>query len=157
MIIYDQVDYVTKDEHTRRREAMKQFLENWKSSWEAKDVEKYLSFYDSSFSAPGFKNFNAWKNHKSRMKSRSEFIKVTLSQPFMLIHRNELIVKTLQKYQSSEYVDYGIKINFPSLSASPVLFGYYFQRGKKEKQRLSQRKFKEKQSRVFYSLHCPIF
>ena len=109
MIIYDQVDYITKDEHTHRREAMKQFLDDWKSSWEAKDVEKYLSFYDSSFNAPGFKNFNAWKNHKSRMKSRSEFIKVTLSQPFMLIQRNELIVKTLQKYQSSEYVDYGIK------------------------------------------------
>lgn len=109
MIIYDQVDYITKEEHSRRRESMRQFLEDWKSSWESKDVDKYLSFYDPSFNAPGFKSFNAWKNHKTRMKSRSDFIKVSLSQPFMLIHRNELIVKTLQKYESSEHVDYGIK------------------------------------------------
>ncbi len=109
IIIYDQLEYISKDEHTRRREAMKNFLEGWKKSWESMDVEKYLSFYDQSFSAPGFKSFNSWKNHKTRLKNRREFIKVTLSQPFMLIHRDQLIVKTLQKYESSEHTDYGVK------------------------------------------------
>ena len=109
IIIYDQIDYITKEEHSRRRLAMQQFLETWKSSWESKDLDKYLAFYDSTFSAPGFKSFDSWKNHKNRLKNRREFIKVTLSQPFMLIHRDQLIVKTLQKYESSEHVDYGIK------------------------------------------------
>ena len=109
IIIYDQIDYITKEEHSRRRQSMQQFLESWKASWESKDLDKYLAFYDPSFNAPGFKSFNAWKNHKTRIKDRREFIKVTLSQPFMLIHRGQLIVKTLQKYESNEHVDYGIK------------------------------------------------
>ncbi len=109
IIIYDQIDYITKDEHSRRREAMQQFLESWKSAWESKDLEKHMSYYDATFSGPGFKDFKTWKKHKSRLKNRREFMKVTLSQPFMLIHRDQLIVKTLQKYESKEHVDYGIK------------------------------------------------
>lgn len=109
IIIYDQLEYISKEEHARRREGMKNFLESWKKSWESMDVDKYLSHYDQSFSAPGFGSFNAWKNHKTRIKNRREFIKVTLSQPFMLIHRDQLIVKALQKYESSEHVDYGVK------------------------------------------------
>ncbi len=109
IIIYDQIDYITKDEHSRRREAMQQFLENWKSAWESKDLEKYMSYYDDTFSGPGFKDFKSWKKHKSRLKNRRDFMKVTLSQPFMLIHRDQLIVKTLQKYESNEHVDYGVK------------------------------------------------
>jgi murein L,D-transpeptidase YafK len=109
MIIYDQVDYITKEEHAKRREAMRDFLESWKSSWESMDLDKYLSFYDPSFSAPHFKNFASWRNHKNRVKKNREFIKVTFSQPFMLIHRDQLIVKTLQKYESNNHVDYGVK------------------------------------------------
>jgi murein L,D-transpeptidase YafK len=109
IIIYDKVDYITKDEHTKRREIMSNFLEGWRKAWESSDIDKYLSFYHDSFNAPGFKNFAAWKNHKSRLKGRRDFMKITLSQPFMLIHRDELIVKTLQKYESNEHTDYGIK------------------------------------------------
>lgn len=112
IIIYDQLDYITKEEHTRRREVMASFLENWKNSWESMEIEKYLSFYDSTFSAPGFKNFELWKRHKTRLKNRREFMKITLSQPFMLIHRDQLIVKTLQKYESTEHTDYGVKTIF---------------------------------------------
>lgn len=110
IIIYDKIEYISKDLHTQRRESMRQFLEDWKKSWESMDVDKYLTFYDSTFNAPGFQSFNAWKNHKIRLKNRREFIKVTLSQPFMLMHRDQLIIKTLQKYESSEHTDYGIKV-----------------------------------------------
>jgi murein L,D-transpeptidase YafK len=109
IIIYDKLEYISKEEHARRRETMKDFLESWKKSWESMDIDKYLSFYDPSFSAPGFQSFNSWKNHKTKLKNRREFIRVTLSQPFMLMHRDQLIVKTLQKYESSEHADYGVK------------------------------------------------
>lgn len=108
LIIYDKIDYLSKEEHDRRRVLMAEYLNSWAQAWQSMDVNKYLSYYDPRFSAPGF-NYSSWKKHKENLKSRYKFIKVTLSQPFMILHRNQLIVKTLQKYESNEHTDYGVK------------------------------------------------
>lgn len=109
IIIYDQIDYVSKEEHNKRRYEMGQWLDSWRSAWESMDINKYLAYYDKNFSAPGFKNYRAWEKHKTKLKNRYKYMKITLSQPFLLLHRDQLIVKTLQKYESNEHTDYGIK------------------------------------------------
>ncbi|MBC7372288.1 MAG: hypothetical protein H7326_12020, partial [Bdellovibrionaceae bacterium] len=43
------------------------------------------------------------------MKDQYEFIKVQLSQPFMLLHKDQLIVKTFQRYESNQHTDFGVK------------------------------------------------
>lgn len=109
LIIYDSLTFVPKVQHDQKRIEMANYLESWRQAWENQDFEKYKEYYDPRFTAPGFK-FNSWIAHKSNLKSKYKFIKVTFSQPFMMIHKNELIVKTLQKYESDQHTDYGVKI-----------------------------------------------
>lgn len=110
IIIYDHLNYIAKSDHDSRRSEMTNFLKSWKESWESMDVDKYMSFYGQDFSTAGFKNYEAWKKHKTKLKNAYKFIKVDLSQPFVLIHKDQLIVKTLQKYTSDGHTDYGVKV-----------------------------------------------
>nr|BFD67874.1 hypothetical protein HAGR004_28960 [Bdellovibrio sp. HAGR004] len=108
ILIFDHVDYVSKDEHDKRRLALSNFVESWRQAWETQDIEKYMSYYDAGFKAPGF-NYNSWKNHKKSLKSKYEYIKVHLSQPYIVQHNDQLLVKTLQRYESDKHIDYGVK------------------------------------------------
>lgn len=108
ILIFDQVNYVTKEEHDKRRNELSQFIERWRQSWENQDMDSYASFYDKDFKAPGF-NLKSWINHKKNLKSKYEYIKVHLSQPYIVQHNEQLLVKTLQRYESDKHVDYGVK------------------------------------------------
>lgn len=108
ILIFDQVDYVSKDEHEKRRVELNVFIEDWRKAWESNDIEKYMSFYDRDFKAPGY-SFDSWKKHKSGLKSKYEYTKIHLSQPYIIQHNDQLLIKTLQRYESNMHVDYGVK------------------------------------------------
>lgn len=108
ILIFDQVDYVSKEEHKKRQQELNTFIEEWRQAWESNDIEKYMSFYDKDFKAPGF-GFVSWKKHKENLKSKYEYIKVHLSQPYIIQHNEQLLIKTLQRYESNVHVDYGVK------------------------------------------------
>ncbi len=108
IIIYDKLQYIKKEEHDVRRKELGQYIQSWKEAWESMDLDRYMGFYDEKFKSAGF-NFRTWKNHKKRLKDKYKYIKVTLSQPFLLLHKDQLIIKTLQKYESDGHTDYGVK------------------------------------------------
>lgn len=108
ILIFDHVNYLSKDEHEKRRISLNNFIESWRQAWEKNDIESYMSFYDRDFKAPGF-NFTSWKNHKASLKNRYQYTKVHLSQPYIVQHNEQLLVKTLQRYESDQHVDYGVK------------------------------------------------
>lgn len=109
IIIYDQVEYLTHEEHERRRREMNKWLETWKAAWESKSIDAFLSYYAPDFSAQGFPTYKDFETHKRRVFQNAASIKVTLSQPYLLLYRDQLIVKTLQKFESNLYQDYGVK------------------------------------------------
>lgn len=108
ILIFDEVNYLNKEEHEKRRLSLNSFIDSWRRSWESNDLEKYMSFYDREFKAPGF-NFTTWKNHKANLKSKYQYTKIHLSQPYIVQHNEQLLVKTLQRYESDKHVDYGVK------------------------------------------------
>ncbi|MGZ3841999.1 MAG: L,D-transpeptidase family protein [Bdellovibrio sp.] len=116
ILIFDQVAYLSKEEHEQRRQELNTFIEEWRKSWESNDIDKYMSFYDKDFKAPGF-NFESWKKHKKNLKSRYEFTKIHLSQPYIIQHKDQLLIKTLQRYESNMHVDYGVKTIYALKSA----------------------------------------
>ncbi len=109
ILIFDKVNFVPPTEHLKRREEISNFLKQWQEAWQSKDIDKYLNFYDTNFKGMGF-NFKTWKKYKSGLTGKYNFIKVEFDQPFILIHNNQLIIKTLQKYESDKHQDYGIKV-----------------------------------------------
>jgi len=108
ILIFDKVNYVDKSEHDKRRVALNDFIEGWRKAWESQDIDKYMTYYDKDFKAPGY-NFESWKNHKNKLKEQYEYVKVQLSQPFLLLHKDQLIVKTFQRYESNHHADFGVK------------------------------------------------
>lgn len=108
ILIFDHVNYVSKEDHEKKRTELNAFIEGWRQAWEQQNIDKYMDFYDKDFKAPGF-NFASWKNHKANLKSKYEYIKVHLSQPYIVQHNDQLLVKTLQRYESDQHVDYGVK------------------------------------------------
>lgn len=115
ILIFDKINYVSVEEHKKRRDEKAQFLKDWIAAWESKDLGRYLSFYDHSFTAPGGFNFKTWKRHKEKLTQRYEAIQVRLDQPFLLVHQDQMIVRTLQKYTSNQHTDYGVKIIYARL------------------------------------------
>lgn len=109
IIIYDKIEYVSKAEHDKRRTELSQWLESWRAAWESQKTDEYLGFYDKDFKAPGFASYEAWDKHKRRVGAAAKAIKVTLHQPFLLLHKDQLIIKMLQKYESDLHADYGVK------------------------------------------------
>lgn len=108
ILIFDNVDYISKTEHDKRRMELSQFVERWRSAWENQDIEKYMTFYDKTFKAPGY-SYDSWMSHKKNLKKNYEYVKVHLSQPYIVQHNDQLLVKTLQRYESDKHVDYGVK------------------------------------------------
>lgn len=108
ILIFDNVDYLSKEDHEKHRIELNNFVEGWRKAWEQNDIEKYMSFYAADFKAPGY-NFQSWKNHKTNLKSAYQYTKIHLSQPYIVQHNNQLLVKTLQRYESDKHIDYGVK------------------------------------------------
>lgn len=115
ILIFDKVNYVPVSEHKKLRDEKASFLKSWIEAWESKDIDRYISYYDESFSAPGFNSFKAWKRHKERLKGKYGFIQIRLEQPFLLVHADKMIIRTLQKYTSDQHTDYGVKIVYAVL------------------------------------------
>lgn len=116
LIIYDEIKFISQTEHEQKRKEISTYIESWRTAWEAKDIQKYLQYYDESFDAPGFKNLNLWGKHKSRLRQERDEIKINLYQPFVLLHNDSLIIKTLQKYISNLHSDYGVKVIYAKKS-----------------------------------------
>lgn len=108
ILIFDHVSYVDKAEHEKRRKELNSFIESWREAWENQDIDKYMSYYDPSFTAPGF-NYGSWKDHKEDLKEKYKYVKVQLSQPYIILHNDQMIIKTLQRYESNAHADYGVK------------------------------------------------
>jgi len=108
ILIFDKVSYVPKEEHDKRRVALNDFIEGWRKAWQSQNIDEYMAYYDQNFKAPGY-NYASWKAHKNKLKDQYEFIKVQLSQPFLLLHKDQLIVKTFQRYESNNHTDFGVK------------------------------------------------
>src|SRR5690606_19134658 len=91
--IFDQVTYISKQDHEKRRLEMNSFVESWRNAWESQNIDAYMNFYDEDFKAPGF-NFKSWRRHKESLKKKYDYIKVHFSQPYIVQHNNQLVVKT---------------------------------------------------------------
>jgi tetratricopeptide (TPR) repeat protein len=87
------------------------WLEEWRQAWEARDAERYLSFYSDAFSARGpggNKDKAAWAAEK-RAKLKNGKPKVKISD--LRIQRSDdiLVFSFVQDYRDRGYADHGLK------------------------------------------------
>ena len=93
-------------------EVVQSVIDEWKSSWENKDMKKYFSFYIDDYSSKYFNNNELWKkDRKKRIENKSSIeIKITDLNITFNIEKNEIaIVKFIQNYKSEQYSDEVVK------------------------------------------------
>lgn len=108
IVIFDKVENAPSSLHSAKYQQVNSFIEGWKKSWSLKNIESYISFYHEQFKALGM-NLNAWKRYKSRLNDNYESIKVSFSDPVVLNHNNQWIIRMVQNYESNKYADVGLK------------------------------------------------
>jgi murein L,D-transpeptidase YafK len=108
LVIYDQLDEVNDQEFEKERSKYLAFFEEWRKAWEQEDVDTYMKFYDETFKNAEM-NYKQWYNHKKKLKGLYKYIKVTLSEPLIVRNRNQVVIRTMQSYESDLHRDYGLK------------------------------------------------
>lgn len=108
LVIFDKVDDVPASDFESEQQKFFGFFQQWKSAWETQDVDSYMKFYDTSFRNNQM-NYTQWFEHKKRLKSLYKYIKVTLSEPLIIRNRDQVVIRTLQEYESDQHRDFGVK------------------------------------------------
>ena len=83
VVIAERVDWVTPGQLRAERERFMRQLEAWRTDWESRDAQKYLSHYAREFRA-GATDLGAWSAHKRRVNAAKSWIKVGLSNVSVL-------------------------------------------------------------------------
>jgi murein L,D-transpeptidase YafK len=87
------------------RAAFIQFLNDWQTAWESKDIDKYMEFY-----APNFKGRNEWKDQKANTFANAGDINVKISDvKWNGSGGNRFTLRFRQDYSSDVFSNSGIK------------------------------------------------
>lgn len=108
MLIQDNVKFVSKDDAAKARGIWGAWLEEWRATWETKDLDAYIGKYGDSFKALGMSK-DKWRQYKKSLSEKYSFIKVTLADPVVIRHNDEMVVRFLQDYSSDKNADFGEK------------------------------------------------
>jgi murein L,D-transpeptidase YafK len=103
VVIARRVDWVTPEQLRAERERFMRELEAWRTDWESRDAQKYLSHYARDFRA-GAMDLAAWSAHKRKVNAAKNWIKVDLSNVGVLRsagHDGVIEVTFEQDYRSS--------------------------------------------------------
>lgn len=108
LIIYDQIEDIDVQKREMIYTEVQKFLKEWTTAWQSQNPDEYLKYYSEKFTAPQF-NYQSWSKHKRHLTKAYEYIKVDLSEPLVLIHEDQLVIRTIQKYESNMHKDTGLK------------------------------------------------
>jgi murein L,D-transpeptidase YafK len=108
VIVLDSVNYVGPEASHKTAKEVEDFVETWRKAWETEDIAKYMSFYDESFESNKM-NKAKWEKYKSGLNERYQKITVSFSKPVAFEHKGQVILRTLQRYQSDAVQDFGEK------------------------------------------------
>jgi murein L,D-transpeptidase YafK len=108
IIVQDEIKYVTPEQIDTQRVLMVTWLKKWLETWQSKNLDGYMSFFDKTFRSKKM-NFDQWREYKSGLANAYGEINISISEPRIVHFRDEWIVQFIQKYKSDKYEDFGHK------------------------------------------------
>lgn len=103
VIISPEIEWLSLDDWQAERTALKRKIDEWRTDWESRDVNRYLRHYSSRFET-GNQKFTQFAAQKRQVNAGKEWIKVSLDNMSMFRNpgKDELVVVTFdQNYQSN--------------------------------------------------------
>lgn len=103
VIITNRIDWVGNEEVAATRSSLESAIERWRTDWESRDADRYLSHYSRSFST-GTMGIDAWARQKRSVNGAKQWIKVGLDDMSLFLYPGQqpLAVSTFtQDYRSN--------------------------------------------------------
>jgi len=108
ILIESAVEMVSVEGQRKKASELLQMIEAWRTSWQDKNIDQYMSHYGESFRSMNM-NRDQWRKFKSGLNEKYQQIAVQFSQPKILRFRNRYVVRFLQDYRSDQHTDFGEK------------------------------------------------
>ncbi|OFZ12430.1 MAG: hypothetical protein A2Z20_06705 [Bdellovibrionales bacterium RBG_16_40_8] len=108
LLILNKVNYVKPEKLQESSKSVISWLEGWRSSWESKNIESYMAYYNNKFKAMKMGK-DKWRNYKSGLNQKYSYIKVGVRDPLIISRNNELVLRFIQEYESDGLKDTGEK------------------------------------------------
>lgn len=103
VIISNSIEWLSFDDWQNERSTLNKEIDEWRSDWESRDTNRYLSHYSNKFQA-GKQSLEQYAQQKRQVNAGKEWIKVKLNNMSMFRDpgNDDLVVVTFeQDYQSN--------------------------------------------------------
>ena len=87
---------------------IKQMVESWRQSWQAKDLNTYISHYHGQFVGNG-KGLKEWKVYKQSLNNKYQNVSVHLSDLKVTVMGHRAMITFTQKYRSEQFQSIDLK------------------------------------------------
>ncbi len=109
IIISSQIKMASPAEIEKAKEEMTGLIEGWRTAWQDRDIERFMSFYNRDFSSGG-KNWREWKENKSRMADKYVQITVDVDDLQLLTADGVVLAAFTQTYTTPDFKSSGKKM-----------------------------------------------
>ena len=103
VIISNSVEWLSFDDWQNERSALNKKIDEWRTDWESKDIDRYLKHYSASFKTSD-QSLEQYAKQKRQVNAGKEWIKVKLSNMSMFRNpgKEEMVIVTFeQDYKSN--------------------------------------------------------
>lgn len=108
VIISSKIELVPENQNEDQKRNIADIIESWRSSWEGKDIDKYMSFYSNKFKS-GWKDWGQWKTYKKQLAKKYSRIEVDISDLNLFSHDGVIIASFEQDYRTPNFESLGTK------------------------------------------------
>jgi murein L,D-transpeptidase YafK len=108
VVIASRIEMITPAEQRRRIAALDEVIEAWRAAWEQEDIDRYMSYYGTTFSA-GRRDREQWREYKVRLASNYSRIRVEVKNLRLLSHDGVVLARFNQHYRAPGIDSTGVK------------------------------------------------
>ena len=107
-IIGPRIEMVSYQYLQQDKKELEALIEDWRSAWQNKDIEKYGSFYSGQFFT-GPTGLREWKEYKSRLAKQYDTIRVDIANLQIFKYNGQVLVLFDQHFKTPTFETYGQK------------------------------------------------
>lgn len=108
VIISSKIEMIRPEKLQKNRIELEKIIEGWRSAWEKKEIDRYMSFYSRRFTSGG-KNYQQWEKYKTRLAEKYKRISVEIDDLHLLRNDGIALAKFNQSYSTEGFESLGEK------------------------------------------------
>ncbi len=108
MIIVDRLVTRSGEEIEAERKSVLAMVEDWRSNWAEKRIDRYIQFYSPAFSSQGLSR-DTWKARKEGLAKINGTVEISLENISILKQKDGMVVRFIQDYEADNVANTGVK------------------------------------------------